>query len=335
MAAIRARNGAGSTAVLALIGLAVGLLLPLHPSVGAIFDGAPAEGVLGSSPTASCPAGQRQANQPLMAYSAHTDAASGSGLPVGRTASLPATAAAPARLTVNKLRSYYRGISGRDLGQELVVAATCPTAPVAADPAAERAVSAYRAQVRQHASALVPQVQRLVEAVLAGDRGKARSRYRTARAHWEQVRAVVTPTTAVAARERWDRVGRLLGSRSPLAVLAPVARRLLIDARAAQVGATTAPLSLVTIGRIAKELFDDDPADAAVLRAEVDSAWAAYNSVRPLASDQELVVRLDAAFRTTRRELSARRGQDTAQRRDLARLADALAAPLAHLAAAV
>jgi hypothetical protein len=235
-----------------------------------------------------------------------------------------------ARLTVNKVRAYYRGIGLRDRGQELAAAATC-TAGVARDPAAERAVAFYRADLRQRAEALVRQLEQLAASVRAGDRMRARSLYGTALVRWERVRPAAAPTTDLDARTGWRRIGRQLHRDGEMADLAPVADRLVGDARDVQARATTVPMTVVSIGRGAKELFDDDPADAAELRAEVASARTAYGVLRAFVSDPVLVARLDTAFTATRQSLVA----GTSGQRELTRVADALAAALSNLAAAV
>jgi iron uptake system component EfeO len=260
-----------------------------------------------------------------------------SGTTPGRP--VPTPTALQARRTVNKVRAYYRDTGRRDLGQELVAASTCTTAAAAADPAAEQAVAAYRARLRQHADALVPQVEQLAASVRAGDRGAARSLYGAARASWEQVRLVAAPATELDARTGWDQIGRRLGRKREVADLAPVADGLVADARDVRARVVTVALSVVAIGRAVKELFDDVPTDVTVLQAEVDSAWTAYGVLRALVSDSELVTRLDTAFAATQQALSAHRKsdhpEDRSRQRELTRMADALAAPLSLLAGAV
>lgn len=238
--------------------------------------------------------------------------------------------ASQARLTVNKVLAYYRGTGLRDRGQELTAGASC-TVGVARDPAAERAVAVYRAGLRQQADALVLQLERLAASVKAGDRRRARSLYDTALGRWERVRPAAATATDLDARIGWRRIGRQLHGDGEVADLAPVVDRLVGDARDVQARVTTVPMSVVSIGRGAKETFDDGPADAAVLRAKVASARTAYDGVRALVSDPALVTRLDTAFTVMRQALVA----GTSGRRELTRVADALAAALSNLAAAV
>jgi len=309
------------------------LLVPVLPYAGETLGNRTAgSGAVHPDGSASaCPGADAQARQQSVTYLAH------SGTMPGRP--VPTPVALQARRTVNKVRAYYRDTGRRDLGQELVAASTCIAAVAAADPAAEQAIAAYRARLRQHADSLVPQVEQLAASVRAGDRGAARSLYGAARASWEQVRPLAAPATDLDARAGWDRIGRQLRRNREVADLAPVAEGLVADARDVQARVVTVPLSVVAIGRAAKELFDHVPTDATVLQAQVDSAWTAYGVLRALVSDSELVTRLDTAFAATQQSLSAhRRGDhpgDGAWQRELTRMADALAAPLSHLAAAV
>jgi iron uptake system EfeUOB component EfeO/EfeM len=320
----------GARAGVAVLGVV--LLVPVLPYAGETLGnrsaGSGARHPFGAA--SACPRADAEARQQSVTYLAH------SGTRPGRP--VPTPAALQSRRTVNKVRAYYRDTGRRDLGQELVAASTCTTAAAAADPAAEQAVAAYRSRLRQHADALVPQVQQLAASVRAGDRGQARSFYGAARASWEQVRPVAAPDTDLEARTGWDRIGRRLGRNRAVADLAPVADGLVADARDMRARVVTVPLSAVAIGRAAKELFDDVATDATVLEAEVDSAWTAYRVLRALVSDPTLVTRLDTAFAATQQALSAHRRGDHpygARQRELTRMADALAGPLSHLAAAV
>jgi iron uptake system component EfeO len=235
---------------------------------------------------------------------------------------------------------------------------------------ADKAVTAYRAYVQQQADALVPLVDGFVVAVKAGDVEKAKSLYAGSRVPWEAVEPVAESfgdlDPKVDLREAdlgpgqtwtgWHRIEKALWTDGDLTGLAPVAAQLATDVRELQRRVPTADMSVASIGNGAKELLDEvatgkitgeeeafSHTDLVDFQANLDGAKKAYDVLRPLVSDEDLLAELDTAFAAVQKQLDTHRDGDTfvsydtvteAQRRELARVVDGLGEPLSQLTAA-
>ena len=240
----------------------------------------------------------------------------------------------------------------------------------AADPAAGRAVAAYRAYVQQQADALVPLVQGLATAVKAGDVARAKALYAPSREPWEAIEPVAESfgdlDPLMDLREAdlepgqewtgWHRIEKALWVAGSTAGLEPVADQLLADVRDLQGRVPNAELTVASVAGGAKELLDEvatgkitgeeeafSHTDLVDVDANLAGAEQALDALRPLVDDAGLLTRLDAAFADVDAALlpyatpTGYVGYDTVdavQRRELARVVDALGEPLSQLAAA-
>ncbi len=198
------------------------------------------------------------------------------------------------------------------------------TGEATADPAAEKAVAAYRAYVQQQADAVVPLVDAFVAAVKAGDVEKAKSLYAESRIPWEAVEPVAESfgdlDPRVDLREAdleagqewtgWHRIEKALWTDGDLTGLAPVADQLATDVRELQGRVPTADMSVASIGNGAKELLDEvatgkitgeeeafSHTDLVDFQANLDGAKKAYDVLRPLVSDEDLLGRAGRRLR--------------------------------------
>jgi iron uptake system component EfeO len=239
-----------------------------------------------------------------------------------------------------------------------------------ADPGADKAVAAYRAYVQQEADALIPLVDEFAAAVKAGDVSRAKALYAASRVPWERVEPVAESfgdlDPRVDLREAdleagqewtgWHRLEKALWTDGGLAGLAPVADQLAADVRELQEKVPTAEMSVASVGNGAKELLDEvatgkitgeeeafSHTDLVDFQANLDGAKKAYDVLRPLVSDRNLLAELDAAFAAVQEQLDEHRAGDTfvsydtvteAQRRELSRVVDGLGEPLSQLTAA-
>ena len=263
------------------------------------------------------------------------------------------------------------GQVGNGIRTAVTVAAAASTAAV--DPAAEQAVSTYRTYVQQQADALVPLVTTFTTAVKAGDVAAAKAAYAPSRVPWEAVEPVAEAfgdldplmDTRKADLEPgqeftgWHRIEEALWTTGSTAGLGPVADQLLTNVKDLQGRVATAELTPVSIANGAKELLDEvatgkitgeeeafSHTDLVDFAANVAGSKEAYTSVKPmvLQSNPDLASSLDSAFTAVEAGLEpyATAGgyvsYDTVtedQRRELARLVDALGDPLSQLAATV
>jgi iron uptake system component EfeO len=262
------------------------------------------------------------------------------------------------------------GQKGVGIRTPITVSGQAGAGAATTDAGAERAVTAYRAYVQQQADTLVPLVDAFVAAVTAGDVDQAKSLYAGSRVPWERIEPVAESfgdlDPRVDLREAdveagqtwtgWHRLEKALWTDGDLTELAPVAAGLATHVRELQRRVPTADLSVSSIGNGAKELLDEvatgkitgeeeafSHTDLVDFQANLDGARRAYDLLRPLVSDQDLLTRLDAAFSATQQQLSVHRHGDTfvsydtvteAQRRELARVVDGLGEPLSQLTAA-
>jgi iron uptake system component EfeO len=126
--------------------------------------------------------------------------------------------------------------------------------------------------------------------------------------------------------------------------------------RELQAKVAAADMTVASIGNGAKELLDEvatgkitgeeeifSHTDLVDFQANLDGAKKAYDVLRPLIDDQSLIDRLDTQFGNVQAELDTyKQGTgfvsyetvDDAQRRELARVVDALSEPLSQLTAA-
>jgi iron uptake system component EfeO len=275
-------------------------------------------------------------------------------------------------LTVSLDKGAYQlackpGQKGDGIRQQLTVNAA---SGATADPAAEKAVSQYRTYVQQQADAVVPLVDRFAGAVKAGDVAKAKSLYAASRIPWEAVEPVAESfgdlDPKVDLREAdleagqewtgWHRIEKALWTDGDLSQMGPVADQLAADVRVLQERVATADMTVASIGNGAKELLDEvatgkitgeeeafSHTDLVDFQANLDGARKAYDVLRPLVSETDLLDQLDVAFAAVQAELDKHRDGDTfvsydtvtePQRRELARVVDGLGEPLSQLAAA-
>jgi iron uptake system component EfeO len=262
------------------------------------------------------------------------------------------------------------GQKGDGIRTRITVTGKAGSGAAAADAGADQAVAAYRAYVQQQAEALVPLVDGFVVAVKAGDVEKAKSLYAGSRVPWEAVEPVAESfgdlDPKVDLREAdlepgqkwtgWHRIEKALWTDGDLTGLAPVAAQLATDVRELQSRVPTADMSVASIGNGAKELLDEvatgkitgeeeafSHTDLVDFQANLDGAKKAYDVLRPLVSDEDLLAELDTAFAAVQKQLDEHRDGDTfvsydtvteAQRRELARVVDGLGEPLSQLTAA-
>ena len=253
---------------------------------------------------------------------------------------------------------------------EPVAAAPASAPAAAADAAQVRAVEQYRAFVQGQADALVPLVEGFAAAVKAGDVERAKALYAPSRVPWEAVEPVAESfgdlDPKVDLREAdledgqtwtgWHRLEKALWVEGSTAGLAPVADQLVADVEELRARVPDAELTVASIGNGAKELLDEvatgkitgeeeafSHTDLVDVDANVVGAAKAFEVLRPLVDDAELVAELDAAFADVTRALrpyATRNGYvsydtvDADGRRALARVVDALGEPLSRLSAA-
>ncbi len=240
------------------------------------------------------------------------------------------------------------------------------------DPAQQQAVDAYRAYVQEQADALVPLVAEFAAAVKAGDVERAKALYAPSRVPWEAVEPVAESfgdlDPKVDLREAdleegqdwtgWHRLEKALWVDGSTAGLEGVADQLVADVTDLQGRVQNADLSAASIGNGAKELLDEvatgkvtgeeeafSHTDLVDFDANLAGAEKAYEVLSPIvrAEDPALATELEAQFAAVEAALApyATGGgtyvsYDTVtedQRRELARVVDALGEPLSRLAA--
>ena len=247
----------------------------------------------------------------------------------------------------------------------------------AADTAAltDAAGTSYRAFVREQAEALAPATEEFAAAYAAGEDDTARALYPTARAHWESIAPVASPfqdlLPALDARQAdlvegeqwtgWHRIEKDLWSPdgAPLdpAQRAALSTRLVADTAelVRRIDADTVVIDAPLAGDCARQLLDaasraiaDETerwshSELSDIRANVDGARAAFESLRPLVenADTALARQLDRRFDDLDAVLvsygSATDGVassttlDEGELRDLATALDALAVPVSAL----
>ena len=273
----------------------------------------------------------------------------------------------PGRYTV----ACKPGQVGDGIRTPVTVAAAAGAAPTS-DPVTEKAVADYRAYVTAQVDALVPLVAGFTAAVKAGDVARAKELYAPSREPWEAVEPVAEALgdldPAVDLREAdlepgqewtgWHRIEKALWVDGSTAGMEPVADRLVADVADLQSRIPDAELTATSIGNGAKELLDEvatgkitgeeeafSHTDLVDVDANVAGARKAFDVLRPIVeqSQPDLVTQLDAAFAQVEAALVPyARGEgyvsyDTVgepERRELARVVDALGEPLSQLAAA-
>lgn len=247
---------------------------------------------------------------------------------------------------------------------------TVSGASSAVDPAAAKAVAAYRAYVQQQADALVPLVQGFAAAVKAGDVVTAKALYAPSRAPWERIEPVaesfgdVDPKVDLREADLepgqewtgWHRLEKALWVTGSVAGLAPLADRLVADVADLRGRVASVDLTVASIGNGAKELLDEvatgkvtgeeeafSHTDLVDVAGNVAGARQALDVLRPLVTDPALLAQLDAAFTAVDvalRPYATPTGfvsydtVDAAGRRELARVVDALGEPLSRLSSA-
>ena len=245
-------------------------------------------------------------------------------------------------------------------------------APTPIDPAAAQAVTAYRAYVQEQADALVPLVKRFARAVQDGDVAKAQRLYAPSRVPWEAIEPVAEAfgdlDPRVDLREAdlepgqewtgWHRLEKALFAKRSTEGMDGVARQLVTDVQDLQARVPEAEMTAASIGNGAKELLDEvatgkvtgeeeafSHTDLVDFAANVAGARKAFEVLRPLVerNDPALVPTLESAFGDVEDALAPYARGDgyvsyarvrAPQRRELARVVDALGEPLSQLAAA-
>jgi iron uptake system component EfeO len=262
------------------------------------------------------------------------------------------------------------GMVGDGIRSDVTVAAAGDVQ--AQDPAAARAVADYRAYVLAQAQAALPLVQRLRDAVAAGDRAAAQAAYSPSRVPWERIEPVAESfgdlDPRMDAREAdlapgdtfsgWHRLEKALWTGEDLAPVVPVADQLLADVGELAQRVPNAALTPTAIGNGAQALVDEvatgkvtgeeelfSHTDLVDFRANLDGAQQAFAVLRPVvaASEPDLVAQLDTRFAAVQAALVPYQqgdgyvSYDTVPadgRRALSRAVDALSAPLSQLGAA-
>ena len=266
--------------------------------------------------------------------------------------------------------SYEVACKPGQTGDGIRAALTVAGAAASQAPAQAQAVEAYRSFVQSQADALVPLVEEFAAAVKAGDVVKAQALYAPSREPWEAVEPVAESfgdlDPKVDLREAdlepgqtwtgWHRLEKALWVDGSTAGQEPVADQLVADVRDLQGRVATADLTVASIGNGAKELLDEvatgkitgeeeafSHTDLVDFDANVVGARKAFEVLRPLLSDADLVAELDSAFTGVETALAKyAEGDgyvsydtvDEAGRRELSRVVDALGEPLSQLTAA-
>ncbi len=255
-------------------------------------------------------------------------------------------------------------------GEGIRTPITVTGAVAAADPDEARAVQAYRTYVQAEADELVPLVQDFAAAVVAGDVERAKALYAPSRRPWEAIEPVAESFGDLDPRmdlreadlepgqewTGWHRIEKALWVDGSTTGLEPVADQLVADVTDLQGRVQHADLSVASIGNGAEELLDEvatakitgeeeafSHTDLLDVAANVDGARTAFDVLRPLVTDADLVATLDGAFADVVAALEPyARGDgfvtydtvDEAGRRELARVVDALSEPLSRLSSA-
>ncbi|GAA1650822.1 iron uptake system protein EfeO [Georgenia ruanii] len=260
------------------------------------------------------------------------------------------------------------GMVGEGIRTELVVSGEGRQE----DPAAAQAAQDYRDWVTAQADALVPAVEAFAAAVKSGDVERAKALYAPSREPWERIEPVAESfgdlDPRMDAREAdlaageaftgWHRLEKALWTGEDLAALAPVADQLVADATELRQRVPNAVITATSVGNGAKELLDEvatgkitgeeeafSHTDLVDFSANVEGAAKAFEVLRPLVEQNapELATQLDERFVAVDAALARHRDGDgfasydtveEVDRRELARVVDALSEPLSRLSAA-
>lgn len=265
------------------------------------------------------------------------------------------------------------GMVGDGIREAITVTAAEGAPAPSADPAVAKAVTDYRAFVQEQADALIPLVTEFAGAIKAGDVEKAKALYAPSRIPWERVEPVAESfgdiDPKVDLREAdlepgqewtgWHRLEKALwvGGDVSDPEIAAVADRLVADVTDFRGRVATADMNAASIGNGAKELIDEvatgkitgeedifSHTDLVDFDANVEGSRKAFDVLRPIVETRtpDLVTRLDGAFTAVDAELAKYATADgyvsydtvtEPQRRELARVIDALGEPLSQLTA--
>jgi iron uptake system component EfeO len=241
-----------------------------------------------------------------------------------------------------------------------------------ASPKADAAVATYRKYLEENADELVAKTKPFVAAVEAGDVGKAKALYASARAPYERIEPVAESfgdlDPRIDARENdveasefggFHRIEKALWQEGTASGMAPVAKQLQADVEELAGKVKTVDLKAVQIANGANELLGEVSAskitgeeeryshtDLYDFEANVEGAEAAFEAVKPLLdeSDPELSGELEADFKMVFAELQPyRQGNGfvsytqltPADTRKLAQSIDTLAEKLSQVPAAI
>jgi iron uptake system component EfeO len=239
-------------------------------------------------------------------------------------------------------------------------------------PEAEAAVAEYRDYLEKNTAELVAATEPFVDAVVAGDVGKAKSLYAPARIPYERIEPVAESfgdlDPRIDARENdvpkseWSGfhvIEKALWEAGSAKGMAPVARQLLADVEELEARVRTVDLQAVQIANGANELLGEVSAskitgeeeryshtDLVDFEANVEGAQVAFESVEPLlsAKDSKLAKEIEADFEKVYADLRPYRRGDgfvsyttltSADTRKLAQSIDALAEKLSQVPAEI
>ena len=235
--------------------------------------------------------------------------------------------ARPSLLIANKVRAYYRATeSAATLASTATVSGCAGQALNPGDAKSWAAVDAYRAYVQEQVDAAAALLDDLADAVLAGDVVTAKSLYVASRVRWQRVHvggSLSYLDSKVDMREvnldagqgwtGWHRIEKALWTDEDLAPLGSVAGLLAKDVGVMQERIPSADITVASIGNGAKQLLDEvatlqvtgeeerfSHTDLVNVQASVDGARKAYDVLRPLVSDEDLLAELDTAFGAVR-----------------------------------
>ncbi|MFF4605326.1 iron uptake system protein EfeO [Streptomyces sp. NPDC001339] len=232
------------------------------------------------------------------------------------------------------------GMKGDGIRQKVTV--TGKGAPAKRDPQLDAAVAAYRAYVQEQADRTIPEVQKFVDAVKAGDLEAAKQSYALSRVGWERTEPVaesfgdIDPKVDV--REDglekgqewtgWHKLEKSLWEAEKISGDdKKLADRLMADLKDWQKRVGTAVLTPTSMANGAKELLDEvatgkvtgeeerySHTDLIDFQSNVEGAEKAYELLKPVAAKNApaLVKELDKQFKAIRARLDKHRDSASA-----------------------
>jgi iron uptake system component EfeO len=246
-------------------------------------------------------------------------------------------------------------------------------APLTADAKLADATANYSRYVKSQSDVLLVKTEEFVTAVKAGDVAKAKALYPVARTYWERIEPVAEifgdldpkidgrddVVEEGMAFTGFQRIEKDLWTTGDISKDGPIADQLLADVKEIVAKANAEKLSPLQLANGAKELLDEvatgkitgeedrySHTDLWDFAANVEGSKAAIAALRPALEDRapDLVVKLDAAFRTVDTTLAKHRSGDgwklhtelsKDQLKELSDVINALAEPISKVAAAI